>query len=265
MYYEIYIDSLFLLNFTLNLYVLLLVNRSLHCAATRRRLLFGAIAGGAGYCLMFILPWGGVLLKIFLVGLGLNSAIIYAVFRPRSIRAFFKVLETMFVYALFIGGAFLLLRNHIKVVREHGMSVVGVLAAGGLAWLFLNFLSEMKKAKHNVLCRVEILGKDDKKTSVLAVVDTGNCLTEPISGKPVSVLDRQIFENCFDKPEGFRAIPYRSVGCERGIMEGVQVAGLRIEVDGICKVCSDVYIGLSERQVSSSGTYQMLLHPKMLE
>ncbi len=265
MYYEIYIDSLFLLNFTLNLYVLLLVNKSLHCAATRRRLLLGAIAGGAGYCLMFILPFRGVLLKIILVGLGLNGAVIYAVFRPHSLGAFFKVLETMFVYALFIGGAFLLMSNHIKAVREHGMPVVGVLAVGGLAWLFLTFLYEKKKANQNAFCRVWILGKDNKKTSVLAVVDTGNGLVEPISGKPVSVLDKQVYEACFGKADFFRAIPYRSVGCERGIMEGVQVAELHIEIDGICKICSDVCVGLSERPVSSGGTYQMLLHPKMLE
>lgn len=265
MYYEIYIDSLFLLNFTLNLYVLLLVNKSLHCAATRGRLIAGAVAGGAGYCLMFLLPFKGVILKIILVGFGLNSAILYGVFRPRNRRAFFKILETMFVYALFMGGAFLLLTNHIKAVREHGMSVVGVLAAGGLAWLFLTFLFEKKKAKQNAFCRVEILGKDNRKASVLAVVDTGNCLVEPISGKPVSVLESRIFESCFEKPPGFRAIPYRSVGCERGIMEGVQVEELRIEVDGVCKVCTGAYIGLSKRQVSTSGTYQMLLHPKMLE
>ena len=56
MYYEIYIDSLFLLNFTMNLYLLMLVNAGLGRPATRLRLTGGAVLAGIGYCLMFLLP-----------------------------------------------------------------------------------------------------------------------------------------------------------------------------------------------------------------
>ncbi len=265
MYYEIYIDSLFLLNFTLNLYVLMLTNKSLHCAATRKRLVFGAIAGGVGYCLMFIFPVGGVLLKMGLIGVGVNSGILYLVFRPKTMRAFFKMLETMFLYALLLGGVFLLLSNHIEAIRVHGLTVVGVLMPVGLAGLVFSYLTEKQKAAKNRFCKVLLVGKDHKEVAVTAVVDTGNCLVEPISGAPVSVMDKQLFERNFGKPELFRVIPYRSVGCERGIMEGVEMSEIHIEADGFCKVCRNIYIGLSERQVSSSGTYQMLLHPKMLE
>jgi len=265
LYYEIYIDSLFLLNFTLNLYVLILTNKSLHCAATRRRLVLGAIAGGIGYCLMFVFPAGGVLLKIGVMGVGLNGGILYLVFRPKTYRAFLKMLETMFLYALLLGGVFLLLTNHIEAVRVHGLSMAGVLAPVGLAGLLFSYLTEKQKAAKTRFCRVLLVGKDHKEVDITAVVDTGNCLVEPISGTPVSVMDKQLFERSFGKPEFFRVIPYRSVGCERGIMEGVEMAELHIEADGFRKVCRNVYIGLSERQVSSSGTYQMLLHPMMLE
>ena len=46
MQYEIYIDSLFLLDFAMNLYLLLLVNRNLNHTATWKRLLAGAALGG---------------------------------------------------------------------------------------------------------------------------------------------------------------------------------------------------------------------------
>lgn len=265
MYYEIYIDSLFLLNFTLNLYLLLLVNRSLHRAATRKRLIIGAIAGGVGYCLMFLVPFGGVFLKVFLVGICVNGAILCWVFKPHSIKAFLKTLETMFICALFMGGIFFLLTTRLEVMQKHGMSVVGVLAIGGLAWLLFTYIFAKKKADKNALCRVSIVGKNNKEASVWAVVDTGNSLIEPISGKPVAVLDKSVFDMFLGEEEGFRAIPYRSVGCERGILKGMQVAELRIEQDGIQKVCSGAYIGLSESPVSSNGSYQMLVHPKMLD
>lgn len=265
MYYELYIDSLFLLNFTLNLYVLLLTNKSLHCAATRRRILAGAMAGGGGYCLMFMLPIGGVVGKIFLVGIGLNGGILYGVFRPRNVRAFLKILETMLLYAMLMGGGFLLLNNHMDVVRKHGISLVGAMAAGGVLWLFCTFVLERKKDTNRTLCMVELIGSNNKKTGISALIDTGNCLVEPISQTPVSVVDKEVYEACFGKPEIFRAIPYRSVGCGKGIMEGVQIEELRVEVDGICKICKGVYIGLSDRPVSADGTYRMLLHPRLLE
>ena len=53
MQYEIYIDSLFLLDFAMNLYLLLLVNRNLNHTATWKRLLAGAEWGGEGDCLVF--------------------------------------------------------------------------------------------------------------------------------------------------------------------------------------------------------------------
>ena len=62
MHYELYVDSLFLVNFVMNLYLLLLVDRSTFRTATRRRLLLGAAAGGVLGIVPLLLP-GTVLVK----------------------------------------------------------------------------------------------------------------------------------------------------------------------------------------------------------
>ena len=50
-----------------------------------------------------------------------------------------------------------------------------------------------------------------------ALLDTGNVLTDPVTGEPVCILDpdsaRGMFESA-EQMQGFRYIPYRCVGGE---------------------------------------------------
>lgn len=267
LYYEVYIDSLFLLNFTMNLYLLMLVNKSLNRTATRMRLFAGAALGGTGYCLMFLMPFGAVL-KVVLAAILVNCGMVFLVFRACSVKAFVKTFETMLVYSFLMGGGFLLLLNHVKSFRKHMMSVAGILACGGIFLLVFSHWADGRREKKKGSCKVVLSGKCGSRVTVQAIVDTGNCLKEPISGKPVSVLEKTVFDSLFGEEgphEGFRAIPYRSVGCERGIMKGFLLPEMTIEQDGIKKVCSNVYVGVSERAVSSTASYRMLLHPELLE
>ena len=266
MYYEIYADSLFLLNFTLNLYLLLLINKSLHRTATRLRIFLGALWGGVGYCLMFFLPIP-MLLKLVFAAICVSGAGLVFVFRPSGIRAFIKLAENLFFYAFLLGCALLMLINHVKGFRNHMMSWLGIVAVGGIfALFFYGRIGKKEKEKQNP-CLVEMC-KGDEKVQIHGLVDTGNSLTEPISGKPVSVVDKEIFEKLWkeeEEPLGFRVIPYRSVGCERGIMKGYEVPEMVIEQDGVKKICRNIYVGVSEGKVSTAGNYQILVHPKLLQ
>lgn len=260
-YYEIYIDSLFLINFAMNFWVLLLVDNSLHRTATRCRLLLGAVVGGLGYCLMFLLPIPYAIGKLLFGAVGVNSAMLFIVFRPHTFQVFWKLIERLTLCTFLFGGAFFLLINHVQVFRKNLLSLTGILLCGGLLWMFLSHKGKKKKDR---ICRVEIFGEAGRKITVQAIVDSGNSLREPISGKPVSVLDEKLFMALWEKePEGFRAIPYHSVGCDRGIMKGYEVPRMIVEWEGIRKECVGIYVGLSQTLVSEG--YQMLIHPAILE
>ena len=66
MQYELYVDSLFLIHFVMNLYILILVNNSTNGSATPGRLLLGAIVGGMGSVFVFFLN-GPMVLKLLLL------------------------------------------------------------------------------------------------------------------------------------------------------------------------------------------------------
>lgn len=105
----------------------------------------------------------------------------------------------------------------------------------------------------------------------VALIDSGNGLTEPISGKPVCVVEKRLYDGLWgDEESGFRAIPYHSIGKKHGIMQGYLLPGLVLDVDGLRLEFQDVYIAVSREQISAAETgngetVEMIIHPGLLE
>ncbi|MBO6015725.1 MAG: sigma-E processing peptidase SpoIIGA, partial [Lachnospiraceae bacterium] len=104
-----------------------------------------------------------------------------------------------------------------------------------------------------------------------ALVDTGNSLCDPISRRPVLILERSVLKayEVTIRPEQYRVIPYHSLGRENGMLEGF-VAGLVCVLDEtengrIQRMKrSNVVIGIYEGTLSGDGAYQMILHPMFM-
>ena len=60
MYYKLYIDSVFILQLTTNLYLLSLAGRFLRCTATHGKKWLGAVTGALLSCLMIMIPVGNM-------------------------------------------------------------------------------------------------------------------------------------------------------------------------------------------------------------
>lgn len=98
----------------------------------------------------------------------------------------------------------------------------------------------------------------------------GNSLIEPISGKPVSVIEHSLVTKLWEEePRIFRAIPYHSIGKRHGILKGYLLPELRIERNGVTKICRDVYIAVCEEYLMSEEnedvSVKMILNPRLFE
>lgn len=266
MKYELYVDSLLLINFVMNLYLLILVKRSSLCTATPGRLIGGAAFGAVAYFLPFILP-GPAWFKLIL-GMVLGTAgMICIAFWVVSVRSFFRILEKMLIYSFFLGGMLLFLIRSIPALGNGLTNIFSIMGIGGAGFLFLTRFLKDKKKNHS-LCRATLIRKGDKMT-VAALMDSGNSLIEPISGKPVSIIEKNIFQSLWkEEVSGYRAIPYHSIGKKRGILQGYLLQELLIEVDGEVKSCREVYVAVSEElcsEGSGSGHVKMILNPALLQ
>lgn len=266
MRYELYVDSLFLINFVMNLYILMLVNRSTLHTAAPWRLLLGAALGGGCYLLMFLLNLP-VPLKLFLGAAGAVGMLPVA-FPVRGLRNLLKLTEKMLIYSFCMGGALLFLLRSFSVGGGALTGIFGILGVGGIVSLFLGrFPWEQKPA--NSLCRVTLV-RGEEQVTVSALIDSGNSLVEPISGKPVCVVEEEVFRRLWKGGgELFRAIPYHSIGKKRGILEGYLLPELQVELDGMRKIFREVYIAVSPETISAADapeaeSIKMIMNPRIL-
>lgn len=261
MYYELYVDSLFLVNFVMNLYLLLLVNRTLFRTATRKRIVLGAAVGAILYFLPFFLP-GPVWMKYLLGMLPGGIAMILIAFRVRSVGSFFRILESVLMYSLLMGGVMLLVKK-LPWIGQRMLGIWGILGVGVFVYLVFGYLADCKRQKSN-LCKVVMIHNGSRITA-RALLDSGNSLIEPISGKPVAIIEKDLAIKLWgEEPHLYRAIPYHSIGKKRGILKGYLLQEMQIETEGIIKICKETYVAVCEEYITE-GHVKMILNPECLE
>lgn len=266
MRYELYVDSLFLVNFVMNLYILMLVNRSTLRTAAPWRLLLAAALGGCCYLLLFLINLP-VALKLFLGAAG-SMGMLPVAFPVRGLRNLLKLTEKMLVVSFCMGGALIFLLRSFSVGESALSGIFGVLGVGGVVCLFLGRVSR-KPGPEDGVCSATLV-RGERRITVPALIDSGNSLTEPISGKPVCVVEEEVFGHLWENGSRlFRAVPYHSIGKKKGILRGYLLPELQVELEGMRKVFREVYIAVSPEGISGADTpeaesIKMIVNPRIL-
>lgn len=248
MRYELYIDSLIWINFWMNLYLLILTNISTLRTATPQRLCLGAVLGMLGFVIPTFALSHPLLGMVVGVGVGVVGMLTYT-FRVRRWKTFVCLLEQMLFYSFCMGGGFLFLKNLAPMWKEILDSPLGIMVVSCILFCLLYKIRSVNCYK-NCIC-VAKLKTEKCIQEVTALIDSGNSLVEPISGKPVCVIDRGVFESLWkENPPGFRVIPYHSVGRKRGILSGYLLEELEIDYEGMLLCFQEVYVAVSEEEIS---------------
>ena len=282
----IYVDTLFLLNALVD-YLLLLAAARLAGEPLRRwRFALGAALGGV-YAVAIFLPGLAFLAHPLcrLASAALMLLIAYGGSR-RLLRqgVLFLALTCAFgggVVAIgLLGGTGLTLGNGV-FYSALDLKVVLLSAAvcyGVITLVFQRIGKHSAAGGELVQARLRL---GERSVDLTALVDTGNTLTDPVSGRPVVVAEGERAAPLFPwehRPgpadlrdpaaamtrlgtgawrSRFRLLPYRSVGVERGLLLAVKADGL--ELNG--KERGSLLIALSPTPVSDGGGYQALIGP----
>ena len=259
MYYEIYIDVLFLINFMMDYLLLGIIKKVLRCSATHGRIFLGAGAGALGTCLVLILPIHPYF-KLFLCHTTVNSAMLLLGLRIRSGKAFLESLVLLYAGSFLMGrilGAFQ------PYVRTAGVFVF--LAA--ISYEVIQKLFDWLKK----LCRVgeyfciATLYWNGKSCKVRAVIDTGNHLREPAGGRPVHVIDRRVFLRAFEKEkvENLQYVGYHSIGKKEGVMPVIRIDKICVHRESDCWL-ETPYLAIGNEEITLTGKYEMIINPAAL-
>ena len=269
MYYKLYIDSVFILQTAGNLYLLSLAGRILECTATHKRILAGAVMGALLSCTAVMIPVGTMGVRIAVSAVPVSLFMLRAVFRIGRCR---KLLYASLVLAgcgFFLGSVMIWILNRLRTVLKGNMGLPATLAAGYVSYRILTaILARMKRRRNDCLRTVEIrLPTTGCRFCARALVDTGNHLSDPVSGKPVSLISRELAAQISPafRPDKYHAIPFRSVGKDRGILEAYELPEITIETQAQTIRKEHVIVAVCDTGIAEDDVYQMILHPRLLE
>jgi hypothetical protein len=111
-----------------------------------------------------------------------------------------------------------------------------------------------------------VLMENGRCIEARALYDSGNLLTEPVSGKAVSIIEKSAILSDWMKntPEKFKIIPYKSIGEENGILEGMVIDKLIIQNDDKKVVEDKAVIALYDGKLSKDGKFEMILNHNLM-
>lgn len=287
MYCEFYIDVFFAVNLLMDFWVLCLSNVLLKGTASPLRAFWGAVFGALGMCGFLVFSR-----EIHTAGL----VIFYSISVLVMVRTGcgFKTLKKLLAAgAAFFGASFLLggiLLFAEPFLKEKELPFLFITTAAYLILYTGIRLCKYLKGKSSLSCDVKLVLKD-RERKVKGLYDTGNCLLDTQTGKPVCVMEYSSFEGLLDREqrealEHFcamnleegkeqmgkgleelqpRFVLYTSVGCQRGLLPVVTAESMTVYTEDGEKEIRGAPIGLSRTSLSLDRRFQMIINPGILK
>ena len=281
----IYVDTLFLLNGIVDYLLLLCAARLAGEPLRRLRFGFGAALGGL-YAVAIFLP-GFVFFSHPLCRVASCMLMLLVAYggSRRLLRqgVIFVALTCAFgggvVAISLMGGSGLALGSRGVLYSPLDLKMVLLSAAicyGVLSLVFRRIGNHTVQSGELLPVRLEL---GERQVELIALMDTGNTLADPASGRPVMVVEGERVLELFPRemrpgkedlcdPAGgmarlgkgawkgrFRLLPYRSVGIECGLLLALRVD--RVIVDG--RDQGPLLVALSPTPVSDGGGYGALV------
>lgn len=269
----IYLDVVFFMNLLYQLGILAVVDLLFHMGTSKWRIFAGAVIGSILYCGCIVLEIPVLRFPINVVAgvlIGIISILIAFVSKARK-KLCGLILAEIFL-SLCLGGILELMPG--GTVESYLLTTgAGALIFMGLFCVKIKKLLIQRVRNEKSICKVKISHKG-RLAYANGLVDTGNSLTDPISGEPVIIIQKSLREKILlEEPvteqKGYRLIPYGSIGIRKGILEAFRLEQMEISnktQDGKDEavIRTQVICAVYEGNYSTNGAYEVILHPHLL-
>ncbi|TFJ94566.1 sigma-E processing peptidase SpoIIGA [Lentibacillus salicampi] len=297
----IYLDAVWLLNFLLDMMLLMLTQALAKDSTRKRRVIFGAFIASLLVPITIYYPDsfansmpGKLIYSVIIILCSFN---IYSIYRMIK-------LWLLFYFTTFsIGGG--LIAVHFLFQNPADVSANGILTFNSgygapVSWLFVVIGFPLswyftkrrmdrhatEKIRYDQLCAVTIqIQRINHSTS--AYIDSGNQLTDPLTKKPVIICDEYFLKQWFTEadwamlktahdtlnfemlPEGWEKrihiVPFQGVEGSRNFMLAIKPDNITIDYDDNEIMTHKVLIGIQFAELTKDGSYHCLLHPQIIK
>lgn len=264
MNYTIYLDTFFIINFTMDLISIMLCRRLKNITHSILRGVAAAALGGVYACVYIVFPYGNQFLRMIFSYIIAVTLMVLIAFGFESKKSFIDNVLLLYIISFLSGGAanILYFRAGIKNMPLIALmtAFIGAIATGSIG----------RKKRISKICYEVTLENRGRKIVTYALADTGNSLKEPYKGRPVNILESKEAIKLIEGDDiylqkGYMKIPFHSLGRENGLLDGFEVEKIYINMTNeiICR--EKVIIGVYKGRLSSDESYKMILSPEMLK
>lgn len=300
--YIIYLDIVFGINFLMD-YAILWATAKLGQLETSFKKLALAALVGSFYSLAVFLPevhW----LFFYWIKFIFSLAMIFLAFGFLSLAKAIKAVGYFYLVAFSAAGAmfgavyffdntpgaYAVMSGALVTFNRIGGSWL-IWALGVLALLGRYGAGYLKRSILAAYSNIPIVVRIKNHTiPVKALIDTGNRLKDPLTNKPVMIVEYGVLKNVLPLSiqtvlergeeldfarilqslenswwaKRIQLIPYQSIGITNGLMLAFRPDTVYVKMDEKLIKVQDVVIGISQRTLTQSGNYRALLHVEML-
>lgn len=260
--YELYWDLYFIENLILDGIMLMLTLFLMRKRISIRRIMIAAFVGAsASTCMLVFSIHFGLLYILILLGMGIAMMEIVMKQKSRNeiLLGMVYYFTLAFVFSKLLKGGEWITKNRVSGI----VLVALVIVVMSIILFFVIYQS--RKNGQNTIYQVSIQ-EQGRRMDVKALYDTGNVLRDPISGKPVSIVESDAWYKMMPepRPEHYKVIPFHSIGQEHGILKGMEIEEMIIWAGDQKIVLKQAIIALYEGSLSKDESFQMILHQGLL-
>ena len=289
-----YIDIILVENMIMNYIILFATGIIVKVKCKQLRLILSSLLGSI-YAIMSYVS-GIEMYMNQIIKIILSIVMIYIAFNPRNLKVLLKEIIIFYLTSFCFGGAAYYLLYYIKPVQINninkiltGSYPIKIAILGGiLGFIIINISFRIVKNRFNknsIFYDIEI-GLDNKKCTLRAILDTGNMLTDPLTGVPVVIVEKRIIESIISKdtleyllkiinnkkleniPENLqtrcRFIPFSSIGKKNGMIIGIKPDYIKVYEESEEIIRSDVVVGISDGVFNKNKLYSGLIGLEVL-
>ncbi len=291
----VYADIILIENFLMNYIIIWSSSRYLRIKHTKLKFAVSSLIG-ALYAVLSYFPQFTSLYSINMKIL-LSLLMVIVAFTPSTLKEFIRYTGLFYLVSFIFGGAAFGFYYFIRGLKStvNGVSyiskfpVIILLLSISIAYVIVKYCWEFiqyRIRRDKVFIELSIC-MDSKEACMMALVDTGNALNDPISKSYVIVAEyeairdlfpleiQKIFEgnhendlnvltmimSCSEWVTRFRVIPFKSLGRENGMLIGFKPDEVHITEDNKKIQVKNTIIGVYNKKLSSGNEYFALVHP----
>lgn len=300
----VYIDVVWLTNFCMDAVILLAAAWMARRRVRWWKIAFGSVLG-ASYALLLLAPQAMEPAISMVAKIAFSCLMVIVTFGPKNVLEFLRFWGLFYLASFVVGGAAYALNalsgqtqmfGGMVLVAGKGLwdlnitnlavitAVPVVYILGKIAWKRLQRLKNREGNLWQVQIRI-----DDFTAEFTGLLDTGNALSDPISGLPVAVVEWQALEPVLppvliaaykenrdvtmelsgqgldpDWQSRLRIIPYRGVGGSMGMLLAFRPTHFVMRQGDEQLNTTKLLVAINPKPMAADKTYQAILPPACL-